>query len=68
MDIENKIHNTWKFIYDDPLYESDLIQYKSGFYLNLETNEKYSFQEGIQHIVGKKDELNIYNMWWLENS
>ena len=35
---------------------------------NVDTNEKYSFQEGIRHIVGEKDELNIYNMWWLENS
>ena len=66
--MENNIHNTWKFIYDNPLYTYELIQYKNGFYLNLDTNEKYSFKEGIQHIVGKKDELNIYNMWWLENS
>ena len=68
MNIENNIHNTWKFIYDNPLYASELMQYKNGFYLNVDTNEKYSFQEGIRHIVGETDELNIYNMWWLENS
>tara|TARA_B100001989_G_C24409907_1_gene398510 strand:+ start:503 stop:712 length:210 start_codon:yes stop_codon:yes gene_type:complete len=62
------IHETWKFIYDNPLYASELIKYKNGFYLNLDTNTKYSFDIGIKHIVGIKYESDVYNMWWLENS
>jgi len=68
MDHEKSIHDTWKFIYDNNSYSADLIQYNYGFYLNIVTNEKYSFEEGIKHIIGEKEEANVYNMWWLENS
>ena len=68
MEHEKNIHDTWKFIYDDVSYTSYLIQYKNGFYLNTVTNEKYSFEQGIKHIIGEKNEMNVYNMWWLENS
>ena len=68
MDHEKSIHDTWKFIYNNKSYASYLIQYKNGFYLNTDTDEKYSFEEGIKHIIGEKDEMSVYNMWWLENS
>ena len=66
--MKKNIHYTWKFIYDNPLYELELIKYKNGFYLNLDTNTKYSFEQGIKHIVGEINESDIYNMWWIENS
>ena len=68
MDHEKSIHDTWKFIYKNNSYESYLIQYKKGFYLNTDTNEKYSFEEGIKHIIGEEGEMIVYNRWWSENS
>ena len=63
---EQKLHATWKFIYNDTSYLTELTtRFKQGFYLNMQTNEKYSFQQGIEHIVGKDDEMSVYNMWWL---
>lgn len=68
MDHKKTIHDTWKFIYNNLSYVSYLIQYKNGFYLNTDTDEKYSFEEGIKHIIGENDEMTVYNRWWLENS
>lgn len=64
---KQNLHATWKFIYDDVSYLTDLTTiYKQGFYLNVKTNEKYSFKQGIKHIVGEDDEMSVYNMWWME--
>jgi hypothetical protein len=63
---KQNLHATWKFIYNDTSYLTELTtRFKQGFYLNMQTNEKYSFQQGIEHIVGKDDEMSVYNMWWL---
>ena len=63
---KQKLHATWKFIYNDTSYLTELTTiYKQGFYLNMQTNEMYSFQQGIEHIVGEEDEMSVYNMWWL---
>jgi len=62
---KQNLHATWKFIYNDTSYLTELTTiYKQGFYLNMQTNEMYSFQQGIEHIVGKDDEMSVYNMWW----
>lgn len=65
--IEN-IYDNWKFIYNDPEYSNELYKYATGFYLNKKTNEMYSFEQGIKHIIGEKNEEKIYSMWWIENS
>lgn len=63
---KQNLHATWKFIYNDTSYLTELTTiYKQGFYLNMQTNEMYSFQQGIEHIVGEEDEMSVYNMWWL---
>jgi hypothetical protein len=61
------ITKTWKFKYDDtrdPLMKI----HKNGYYLNIETNDVRSFEEGISHIVGKAKEKYVYHMWWIDNS
>ena len=61
------ITKTWKFKYDDtrdPLMKI----HKNGYYLNIETNDVHSFEEGIAHIVGKAKEKYVYHMWWIDNS
>jgi len=68
MGTTENIYDIWTFIYDDPNYSLELYKYANGFYLNKKTNEMYSFEQGIKHIIGKKDEDSIYSMWWLENS
>lgn len=63
---KQNLHATWKFIYNDTSYLTELTTiYKQGFYLNMQTNEMYSFQQGIEHIVGEEAEMSVYNMWWL---
>ena len=62
------IYDIWTFIYNDPNYFLELYKYPNGFYLNKKTNEMYSFEQGIKHIISEKDEEKIYSMWWLENS
>ena len=58
---------SWVFIYGDREYAEDLKKYRYGFYLNKSTKEKYSFEEGIAHLVGIEKEDSVYNMWWWEN-
>ena len=60
------ITKTWKFKYDD---ERDPImkKHKKGYYMNIETGDVRSFEEGIAHIVGKAKERYVYHMWWIEN-
>ena len=38
-----------------------------GYYMNVETGDVRSFEEGIAHIVGKAKERYVYHMWWIEN-
>ena len=59
-------YTNWKFIYDDVTYPN-LPDYPSGYYLNIKTNEKHSFEQGIKEIIGDFNESRVYNMWWLEN-
>ena len=56
----------WKFKYDD---ERDPLmkKHKKGYYLNLDSGDVRSFEEGIAHIVGKAKERYVYHMWWIEN-
>lgn len=60
------ITKIWKFKYDD---ERDPImkKHKKGYYMNIETGDVRSFEEGIAHIVGKAKERYVYHMWWIEN-
>ena len=60
------ITKTWKFKYDD---ERDPLMKKhtKGYYMNVETGDVRSFEEGIAHIVGKAKERYVYHMWWIEN-
>ena len=55
----------WRFIYQD-LDHPDLPQYPKGYYLNLDSGETVSFEDGIANKIGKDDELHVYNMWWFE--
>lgn len=68
MNNEKSIHDTWKFIYDNKSYAYYLNIYRKGFYLNTDNDEKYSFEQGIKHIIGEEDEMIVYNRWWSENS
>jgi len=55
----------WRFIYED-LVEPKLPQYPMGYYLNKYTRETKSFEDGIASIIGKDDELYVYNQWYFE--
>jgi hypothetical protein len=55
----------WVFIYED-LVEPKLPQYPMGYYLNKYTRETKSFEDGIASIIGKDDELHVYNQWYFE--
>jgi|TARA_B110000977_G_scaffold188853_1_gene257594 hypothetical protein len=59
------IREQWLFIYEDCFYPK-LKEYPSGYYLNIKTGDKRSFKEGISQIVGKQDELYVYNQWWFD--
>lgn len=52
----------WEFIFECPTET-----YPLGYYLYKPTNTKYSFEKGITGVVGKQNEQNIYDMWWLSN-
>ena len=64
METEQDTHSeqNWEFVYDRPTDE-----YLLGYYLHKPSGKKYCFNKGIKDIVGEQMELNIYNMWWLEN-
>ena len=51
--------NEWEFI-----FEKATEEYPLGYYLYKPTNTKYKYEDGIIEIVGEKNELYIYNMWW----
>ena len=55
----------WRFIYED-LVEKSLTEYPMGYYLNKYTRETKSFEDGIASIIGKDDELYVYNQWYFE--
>ena len=55
----------WRFIYED-LGEKSLPEYPNGYYLNKYTKETKSFEDGIASIIGKKNELHVYNQWWFD--
>ena len=59
------LHKTWQFIYDD---NNILSKYPNGYYVNLNTKQKYSFEEGIKDIIGEDDEQKVYDQWWMINT
>lgn len=52
----------WEFVFNGPTDE-----YPLGYYFHKPTEMKYSFEMGITDKVGKKNEQDIYDMWWLSN-
>ena len=59
---DKNVCENWHFVYQDITYPDLPL----GYYSNKKTKETYGFKEGIKSIVGKDNEMRIYNMWYFD--